>query len=199
MAGQGHYKRIGVLGGTFDPVHNGHIFIAEAAILEYALDIVLLTPAAQQWQKGEHASAVHRLNMLDLAIQGHEKLAISDVDIVRGGETYTVDTLQDIARKYSPESLFFILGADAYAGISTWKNHEKLRDLCEFIVVNRGDSTPEFLGIDSSRVNLLKTPAVAVSSSQCRDRIEQGLSREGLVPTQVEEYIEDQRLYRRIS
>lgn len=199
MTDSGHIARLGILGGSFDPVHNGHIAVAQAALEEFNLDRVLLVPAANQWQKDSHAAAKDRVAMLELASAGHPGLSISDVDIVRGGATFTVDTLRDVQQRYPKAQLFFILGADAFAGISTWKDAAKLPDLAQFIVVNRPDTGHEVLPKLSASVNLLKIPAQTVSSSQCRDFVAAGKSLEGLVPEEVEKYISFHQLYRSYS
>lgn len=199
MTESGHIARLGILGGSFDPVHNGHIAVAQAALEDFNLDRVLLVPAANQWQKDSHAEAKDRVAMLELAAAGYPGLSVSDVDIVRGGATYTVDTLRDVQHRYPDAQLFFILGADAFAGIFTWKDSAKLPDLAQFIVVNRPDTGQEVLPKLSASVNLLKIPAQTVSSSQCRDLVAAGKSLEGLVPAEVEKYISFHQLYRSSS
>ena len=198
MAGTGR-RRIGVFGGTFDPLHEGHLVVADEVYARLQLDELLFVPAGDPWQKATGASEDDRLAMVILGLRGHSNFAVSTVAIDRPGATYTVDTLRDLRHKYPDAELFFIVGADAYVGIGSWKDSEMLPELAEFVVVSRpgdhadGDPTPH------SGVNWLEIPALPVSSTQCRQRVRDGLSLEGLVPGEVATYITDHHLYRSAS
>lgn len=196
MTVNGLPSRIGILGGTFDPPQNGHIAVANSVIQHANLDVVLFVPAGDPWQKNEEATAQQRLEMVALAIDGHPGLAVSTVDIDRAGPTYTVDTLSDIHAQYPGAELFFILGDDAFAGIHTWNNVEKLADLAQFIVVSRVNIPVEIPSFLAPRVNLIEVPTLPISSTMCRERIQSGLSLESLVPGSVVDYIEQHQLYR---
>jgi nicotinate-nucleotide adenylyltransferase len=197
MTVDGQNTRIGVLGGTFDPPQNGHIAVAQAVFDLLHLDHVLFVPAGDPWQKNEEASPQQRVDMVNLAIAGHENFSLSTVDVDRPGPTYTVDTLRDLTRTYPSSELFFILGDEAFEGISSWKDYEELASLATFVVVSRHGTQPEVPAKLSPSVNLLEITALPISSTLCRERIEKGLSLEGLVPDTVAEYVEEHQLYRR--
>jgi len=125
-------QRIGILGGTFDPIHFGHLNAASKVASRLELDQVLFIPAGQPWRKQTvHANAQHRLAMVSLAIEGDDRFAVSRIDIDREGPTYTIDTLRELRsmEQYATADLFFITGADAIAEIDTWKDHEQLAEL----------------------------------------------------------------------
>jgi nicotinate-nucleotide adenylyltransferase len=190
-------RRIGILGGTFDPPQNGHIAVALEVLRHLDLESVLFVPAGNPWQKSLATSVDHRVEMVRLAIAGHEKLALNTVDIDRAGPTYTVDTLRDIHEQYPGANLFFILGDEAFDGIETWKNVDELAGLATFVVVSRV-GTPVKVPVKlSPSVNLLEITTLPVSSTLCRERIQEGKALEGLVPGRVAEYIFDHQLYRR--
>ena len=197
MAVHGQPARIGVFGGTFDPPQNGHIAVAKAVFDQLHLDLVLFVPAGDPWQKHESSSAADRVDMVKLAIADIDDFNVSTVDIDREGPTYTVDTLQDIAAQFPHSQLYFIMGDDAFAGITTWKDFDKLGELATLVVVSRHGIAPEVPATLSPSVNLLEISTLPISSTLCRERIENGLSLEGLVPDTVAEYVEEHQLYRR--
>ncbi len=187
-------QRIGVLGGTFDPVHLGHLVVASEVCAALALDRVLLVPAHQQPFKDStgHASPEHRLAMCRLAVANDDRLEVSDVDIVRGGLTYTVDTLADIAAAYPDAELFFIAGADAVSRLSEWREPARLMELARFVGVGRpGHSAP----VLPAPHLVVETPEVAVSSTEVRRRSRAGSPMRYLVPDAVVTYIAKHSLY----
>jgi nicotinate-nucleotide adenylyltransferase len=137
--------------------------------------------------------------MLDIALDGLNNVSISTVDIQRQGPTYTVDTLQDLHALYPGAELFFILGDDAFSGITSWKDYEKLAELATFVVVSRHGTPVDVPTKLSPSVNLLEISALPISSTQCRERIAEGLSLEGLVPDGVADYINKNHVYRRTA
>ena len=197
MAVHGQPARIGVFGGTFDPPQNGHIVVAKAVLEQLNLDLVLFVPAGDPWQKHESSLAADRVDMVKLAIADIDDFTVSTVDIDRGGPTYTVDTLRDIAAEFPQSQLYFIMGDDAFAGITTWKDFDKLGELATLVVVSRYGNAPEVPATLSPSVNLLEISALPISSTMCRERIANGDSLEGIVPEQVAEYVEKHQLYRR--
>ena len=189
-------RRIGVFGGTFDPIHNGHLVVADEVLSQLGLDQVLFVPAGDPWQKETRASDTDRLSMVILALEGHPQYAVSTIDLDRPGHTYTVDTLTELRQQFPNDELFFILGADAYRGIESWQEAERLPGLAQFIVVSRPTEAGGEPLVMRTGVNLLEIPALPVSSTQCRQAIREGMTVTGLVPTEVEQYIEDHHLYR---
>ena len=197
MTVHGQVTRIGVLGGTFDPPQNGHIAVAQAVLVQLNLDHVLFVPAGDPWHKDEVATPSQRAQMVRLAIAGHVDFSLSTVDMDRPGPTYTVDTLRELSQVYPHSELFFILGDEAFTNISTWKNYENLTELATFVVVSRHGMHVEVPAELSPSVNLLEISALPISSTLCRERIANGDSLEGLVPSSVAEYVEEHQLYRR--
>ena len=195
----GHTTRIGVFGGTFDPPQNGHLAVAQAVLERLQLDYVLFVPAGDSWQKTVQTPAAERFEMVEIALLGQDRMSVSSVDIEREGPTYTIDTLTDLARLYPGAELFFILGDDAFSGITSWKNYEQLAQLATIVVVSRHGTPVEVPTKLSPSVNLLEMSALPISSTQCRERIMAGHSLEGLVTAGVAEYIEKKNLYRRTT
>lgn len=192
-------RRIGVFGGTFDPLHSGHLVVADEVLTRLSLDEILFVPAGDPWQKETSASDSDRLAMVILGLEGHPAYTLSTIDLDRPGPTYTVDTLRELRSQYKNAELFFIVGADAYAGIDTWNESGKLAELAQFVVVSRPMNTPIAPPKPRPGVNWLDIPALPVSSTQCRQRVRDGLSLEGLVPGGVAQYIADHQLYRSAS
>jgi len=188
-------QRIGVFGGTFDPIHHGHLAAASEVHAALGLDLMLLVPAATQPFKkhGSEASAADRLAMTRLAVQGDPRMAVSDVDIVRGGVTYSVDTLTDIAAAYPGARLFFVAGADAVARLDEWREPERLRQLATFVGVTRPGHSLQPL--DTSLV-LVEVPALAISSTDVRGRARMSAPIRYLVPGAVAAHIEEHGLYK---
>jgi len=188
--------RLGVMGGTFDPIHFGHLIAAEAVAKTYELDSVIFVPTGNPWQKNAVASATHRLAMTQLAVSYFPDFQVSSVDIDRNGETYTVDTLRDLKTQHPGAQFFFITGADSLAGIGTWKDSAELWNLAHFVGVTRPGHKLEIPKSPAGAVTLLEIPALAISSSEIRAKVISGESLEGLVPVKVLEYMDKHNLYR---
>jgi nicotinate-nucleotide adenylyltransferase len=187
--------RLGVMGGTFDPIHLGHLVAAEAAAEHFHLDSVIFIPAGDPWQKTTYASAQDRLAMTQLAISGHSNFQISTIDIDRAGPTYTIDTLQELGNLEPGAELFFITGADSLSGIGSWKQVEKLWPLATFVGVSRPGHSLKAPAYAEARIELLEIPALSVSSTGIRAKVNSGESIDDLVPEAVSQYIKDQNLY----
>ena len=198
--------RIGILGGTFDPVHVGHLIIAEEALSRLALNQVLFIPAGQPWLKaGQDLSpAEHRLKMVELAIASNPRLGVSRIEIDRSGPTYTVDTLEQLRRDLGEDvQLHFILGLDALEQFHRWEQPERIIELCELALVSRpGFQNSRILDEQlgrypelGSKVNFLAAPVMDISGSSIRFRASQGRSIKYRVPEAVERYIEKHSLY----
>ncbi len=197
--------RIGVLGGTFDPVHLGHLIIAEEARTRLSLEKVLFVPAGRPWFKdgNDVTETADRLEMLRLALEGNPYFCIDTQELDRPGATYTVDTIAQLRGQMGPDAeIFFIIGLDALAELARWKDPERLASMCFFAAMRR----PEFAQLDvvgldrtvpgvSGRVHLLENIQVDISSSDIRCRIQRGLPIRYLVPREVDEYIEEKGLY----
>ena len=194
----GGRTRVGVMGGTFDPVHHGHLVAASEVQAAFDLDEVVFVPTGRPWQKQDRrvAPAEHRYLMTVIATASNPRFTVSRVDIDRGGATYTIDTLRDLRAQRPEADLFFITGADALAAILTWKDAEELFDLAHFVGVTRPGHELTRQGLPDGRVSLMTVPALAISSSDCRDRVERGQPVWYLVPDGVVQYIAKHRLYR---
>jgi len=188
--------KLGIFGGSFDPVHLGHLLVAQAAIEELGLDRLFFIPAAQSPFKPENqpASAAMRLQLLRLALAGKTNCEIDAQEIQRGGISYTVDTLRDYAQKFSGAELFYLVGADNVPKLNEWRAPAELARLAEFVAIPRpGGATPIFP--PPFRGRLLRGFPFAVSSSEIRARVKAGLPVENLVPVAVAEAIRNGRLY----
>ncbi|MEY4436678.1 MAG: hypothetical protein RL100_142 [Actinomycetota bacterium] len=191
--------RLGVLGGTFDPIHNGHLFAANEVAELLNLDRIIFVPTAESWQKSEFSDSKLRLKMTELAIRGNKKFKASAVDITRGGATYTVDTLSDLQAQNPGAELVFIVGADAVAGMDSWKAVEKLGELAEFVAISRPGYSfeqPKSLKVPVLR---LEISSLNISASEIRERVKANKPIEYLVPPAVAKFILKHRLYRGIK
>ncbi len=195
-------RRVGVMGGTFDPVHHGHLVAASEVAHRFALDEVVFVPAGQPWQKAErHVSpAEDRYLMTVIATAADPRFRVSRVDVDRDGPTYTVDTLRDLrAETGEAADLFFITGADALASIASWHRSEELLGLAHFVGVTRPGHPLVDPGMPEGTVTLMEIPALAISSSDCRARASRGEPIRYLVPEGVVEYAAKRGLYRAAS
>ncbi len=200
-------RRVGILGGSFDPPHAGHLMIAHEAMRRVGLDGVLFIPAGEQWLKGgqDVAPATHRLAMTHLLTGSTGAFAVSDMEVTRPGPTYTVDTLREL-RETSPPGTeyFFILGEDSVADLPRWHNPQELVTLCRFIAMPRVDGAgrPDLTAAYDAvpglreRVTVLEdAPRMDVSSSSVRQMLETGAGLRGVVPEAVVKYIAAHRVY----
>ena len=195
-----HRRRVGVMGGTFDPIHHGHLVAASEVQSWFDLDEVVFVPTGQPWQKSgrDVSPAEHRYLMTVVATASNPRFTVSRVDIDRDGPTYTIDTLRDLTARLPDADLYFITGADALAEIFTWRDAEELFALAQFVGCTRPgyDMTAGTLeGIPADRVTILEIPALAISSTECRERRAKGEPVWYLVPDGVVQYIAKHDLY----
>jgi nicotinate-nucleotide adenylyltransferase len=199
--------KLGVLGGTFDPIHNGHLAIAGEALNKLSLDKVLFVPARQQPLKDRDdiTPVENRLRMISLAIKDFPQFALSTVETDRKGPDYTVDTLRILKQQYSDAELYFILGWDSLEELPRWKQPEQIIKLCRIVALTRSTvSRPEIKKLDSEipglsqRLVMLDMAPVDISSSDIRHGLRRGLSIQGMVPQGVEDYIIKQGLYKQV-
>ena len=193
--------RVGVLGGTFDPVHRGHLALARAARDELGLDELLFVPAGQPWRKAGRivAAANHRLAMLRLALKGELGFRVETLEMDRPGPSYTADTLEALRAARPGDELFFVIGEDALADLPNWVRPGRILELATLAVARRVDvpnAAAEGPPGLRERVVWLKMPLLAVSATEIRDRVRRGLPVDGLVPPAVAAYIREHRLYR---
>jgi len=188
--------RLGIFGGTFDPVHVGHLLLAEACREQCRLDEVWFVPCGQPPHKQPDvpADGTLRAEMLELATAGDPGLVVSRIELDRPGTSYTVDTLEQLAAEDPPRELFLLLGADAVADLPDWHRPGRITDLATLVAVNRAESPPPQLD-GTIRCDQVTMPAIAVSSRDIRERVRTGRSIRRLVPRAVEAYIADRGLY----
>jgi nicotinate-nucleotide adenylyltransferase len=186
------------MGGTFDPVHHGHLVAASEVAGLFGLDEVVFVPTGQPWQKSERevSPAEDRYLMTVIATASNPRFSVSRVDVDRGGPTYTVDTLTDLQAQRPDAELFFITGADALAQILGWRDSDRFLELAHFIGVTRPGFQLEDTHLPQGKVSLVEVPALAISSTDCRDRVGRGMPVWYLVPDGVVQYIEKRGLYR---
>ncbi|WP_460511206.1 nicotinate-nucleotide adenylyltransferase [Frigoribacterium salinisoli] len=189
-------RRVGVMGGTFDPVHHGHLVAASEVAQSFGLDEVVFVPTGQPYQKPAVTDAEHRYLMTVIATASNPMFTVSRVDIDRAGPTYTIDTLRDLRALHPEAELFFITGADAVAQILDWKDAPELWQLAHFVAVSRPGHDLSVSGLPESDVSLLEVPALAISSTDCRRRVGRDFPVWYLVPDGVVQYISKHHLYR---
>ncbi|RJQ80532.1 nicotinate-nucleotide adenylyltransferase [Pseudonocardiaceae bacterium YIM PH 21723] len=195
----GAMRRLGVMGGTFDPIHHGHLVAASEVAARFDLDEVIFVPAGEAWHKSETrvSPAEDRYLMTVIATASNPRFSVSRVDIDRAGPTYTADTLMDLKKLHPDGDLFFITGADALDQILSWHRVEELFDLAHFIGVTRPGYELEDDHLPSGAVSLVEVPAMAISSTACRTRVNEGEPVWYLVPDGVVQYISKRDLYRK--
>jgi nicotinate-nucleotide adenylyltransferase len=193
--------KVGVIGGTFDPVHNGHLSIAEEARARLGLAVVVFVPAGHPWFKIDISPVEHRQRMVNLAIAGIPYFQMSAVDVDRPGPSYTVETLADLKSRYGPE-MYFILGRGSLAELPQWREPDRLIKMCHLVAVPRpGYPSPDLAALEayipgiSERLVLLDSPEVDISATKIRERVRRGLPISPLVPEAVEQYIRQHKLY----
>ena len=187
--------RIGLLGGTFDPIHLGHLIAASEVHSALHLDQVIFIPAGNPWQKSTRSitSGPDRLNLVNLAIAGDQRFSSSDIEISRSGPTYTIDTINELKQENPDNEYFLILGTDALVNLPTWHEFEKLKKLVTFVGVNRNGVLKVDLNFS---VEFVKIPEIAVSATDIRKRVVTGKPIKYLVPSAVEQQIEKLGLYK---
>jgi nicotinate-nucleotide adenylyltransferase len=185
--------RVGILGGTFDPIHIGHLIAASSVYEALNLDSVVFIPAGDPWQKRDRdlSTGQQRLEMVKLATENDARFQVSDLEIARSGPTYAVDTVREWKQLNPSDELFWIVGSDALSGIPSWHEWEAFVSEVTIVAVNRvgqNDSVPfDFVSVDM--------PEVRISATELRDRFTNGLDTQYLVPKNVSQYISDQGLY----
>jgi nicotinate-nucleotide adenylyltransferase len=192
-------KRIGIMGGTFDPIHHGHLVAASEVGHNFSLDEVIFVPTGQPWQKnGRKVSpAEDRYLMTVIATASNPRFSVSRVDIDRPGETYTIDTLRDLRAQRGPDAeFFFITGADALAQMISWRDADELFKMARFVGCTRPGHTLTIPDLPSDRISLVEIPALAISSTECRERVRAGQPIWYLVPDGIVQYISKRQLYR---
>ncbi|MFC4942233.1 nicotinate-nucleotide adenylyltransferase [Pseudonocardia sp. GCM10023141] len=191
-------RKIGVMGGTFDPIHHGHLVAASEVADRFGLDEVIFVPTGQPWQKTDRAVSrpEDRYLMTVVATASNPRFSVSRVDIDRKGPTYTADTLTDLHAELPDAALFFITGADALNQILSWHKIDELFELAHFVGVTRPGYEFEAQHLPRGVVSFVEVPALAISSTDCRRRVEEGHPVWYLVPDGVVQYISKRRLYR---
>ena len=202
----GESMRIGLLGGTFDPIHMGHLLIADAVRERLQLDSVIFIPAGRPWLKAgrDISQPDHRLAMVELAVGHHASYSVSNIELDRPGPTYTVDTLEQIRDEVGPEAeLFLVLGMDSLRELSRWREPARLFEMCTLVGVSRpGFEDVKLSCLDevvdgvSRRVELVRGPLVSISGTEIRNRVSKGQPVGACVPVPVEAYILEHGLYR---
>jgi nicotinate-nucleotide adenylyltransferase len=194
----GGAKRVGVMGGTFDPIHHGHLVAASEVTHFFALDEVVFVPTGQPWQKDDRevSASEDRYLMTVIATASNPRFSVSRTDIDRGGPTYTIDTLRDLrAERGDGVELFFITGADALSRMMSWQDADELFELAHFVGVTRPGHRLTGDGLPEDKVSLMEVPALAISSTDCRQRVAAGEPIWYLVPDGIVQYIAKRRLY----
>jgi nicotinate-nucleotide adenylyltransferase len=188
--------KTGLFGGSFDPVHLGHLLVAQAAVEELGLDKLFFIPAAQSPFKPDEkpAPATVRLQLLRLALAGKTNCEIDEQEIRRGGVSYSIETLRDYAKRFPQAQLFYLIGADNVAKLNEWREADELAALAEFVAIPRPGETPANFP-KPFRGRILKGFPIEISSSQIRERVKAGLPVENLVPPFVAEAIRAAQLY----
>ena len=192
-------KRLGIMGGTFDPIHHGHLVAASEVGHYFGLDEVIFVPTGQPWQKGDRivSPGEDRYLMTVIATASNPRFSVSRVDIDRPGETYTIDTLRDLRVQRGPDAeFFFITGADALARMISWRDADELFKLAHFVGCTRPGHQLSMSDLPDGQVSLVEIPALAISSTECRERVRHGQPIWYLVPDGIVQYISKRRLYR---
>lgn len=195
-------SRVGIFGGTFDPIHKAHLEVARQAVIQMDLDKIILVPSKHPPHKNEKGitGAELRYEMVKLAVEDKRNMEVSSVEIERTGPSYTVDTLKEMDEIY--DEIMFVVGADNLINIKTWKKPEELLEMCPFVVAPRGGVLEEdfqdeiFRGKD---LRFLDMSEISLSSTEVRERFAEGQSVDGLVPEEVIEFIVEKDLYRVVS
>ena len=201
--------KFGIMGGTFNPIHNGHLIVANHVLSEYPLNGITFIPVNIPTDKDKFALAKHRYDMVKLAINENDQFSISDVEIKRGGPSYTIDTIKHLIDKCGYYDWYFIIGTDAFFRIKTWDGYEELLNLCSFIVINRRtngnmptdkiksyyNSFIRTLNKGFKNISFMQVPSLEISSSYIRERVLNNKSIHYLVPDKIADYIKRYKLY----
>lgn len=198
-------QRIGIMGGTFDPIHMGHLVLGEAAYEQFSLDKVYYMPSAKPPHKQDCSVTpdINRCAMVDLAIYDNDHFKLSLLEINRGGFTYTADTLRELAEKYPDVEVYFIVGGDSLASLEKWREPEVVLSLCHLVAAVRDNVDEETIDKQIAYLNekyhtdiqKLNTPNISISSSFLRENVKAKKSIKYYVPSLVEEYIKKHKLY----
>lgn len=199
-------NKIGIMGGTFDPIHFGHLFIAQTALDKLKLNKIIFIPTGKPPHKDERliTDSHKRVDMLNLAVKNNSKFETSLIEVTRKKTTYTIDTINELKQYYKEETdFYFITGTDAFIGLETWKKYTQLLDTVKFIVMTREVANSELLDekielfTKEYRANITKIeiPTLDISSTDIRRRVKEGSSIKYLLPENVEEYILKNRIY----
>jgi len=192
--------RIGIMGGTFNPIHYGHLVSASEVCDKFKLDKVIFVPSSINPLKNTSnlAEAHHRLKMIKLAIADNPLFEASDIEIKRGGNSYTIDTIKALVKKYDKDTnIYFIIGADAFLEINSWASPDVLLKMCKFIVTTRpGYDIEKAKQVFKKHTEIMKITYLAISSSDIRERIKSGAPIRYLLPEKVENYIQKHKLYK---
>lgn len=192
--------RIGIIGGTFNPIHYGHLVSASEVCSKFKLDKVIFVPSSLNPLKNTSnlAEAHHRLKMIKLAIAGNPLFEVSDIEIKRGGISYTIDTIKELVKKYGKDTnIYFIIGIDAFLEINSWVAPDALLKMCKFIVTTRpGYDVKKAKQIFKKHTETMEITYLEISSSDIRKRIKSGSSIKYLLPERVENYIQKHKLYK---
>lgn len=190
-------KKIGILGGSFDPIHNGHIAIAQDAYLQAALDMVFFMPTAQSPLKAHNplANDIQRYRMIELALQNQPKFDVLDWELVEQGVSYTINTVHMLKKSWPQIRFYWIIGSDLLESLSQWKQINELVELIEFIVVQRPGSVVETPPIPNLKIQRINNPLCNISSSEIRQMVRAGKPIDELVPIEVKNYILINNIY----
>lgn len=197
-------RKVGIMGGSFDPIHLGHLVVANEALNIYKLDEIIFVPSGDPPHKsGLRADSFHRLLMVNMAVLSNEKFRVSDIEIKTPGKSYTLNTLREFRKLYENTEFYFITGTDAVMDLPNWHRAEEILKLCSFIAASRPDSAEEvdkkinkiqkMLG---GKIEMLQIPMLQISSTNIRERFKMGISAKYLLPESVERYIIKNNLYR---
>ena len=189
-------QKIGVLGGTFDPIHLGHFSLAQIAHEELNLDKVILIPANYPWLKRPQTltDSFHRINMINLLIKNYSWLELSNIDVLRGGNSYTKDTLEELKIIFSNETkMYLIIGSDSFHDFSKWKNTKRILELADVVLAKRPKF--EIKANDLQHFKMLNSSMLDISSTIVREKIKKGLSTSKLITLEVKNYINNNKLY----
>lgn len=198
-------RKVGIMGGSFDPIHLGHLVIANEALNIYKLDEIIFVPTGNPpHKKGLKADSFHRLIMVNMAVLSNERFRVSDFEINKAEKSYTLNTLREFHKLYPKADFYFITGTDAVVDLPNWHKPEEILNICTFIAVSRpGISLDEVrrkiyeIQRDfGGRIDLLEVPMLQISSTDIRERFRMGISAKYLLPDSVEQYIIKNKLYR---